>query len=136
MGVAMMTGIMAIFEMGLSLTGQSLLSAPLGPTTNTNLHNSSKAKNQNIVQTLSTVNFHNSVLANDLCDALQQVDGEPWSFIEKLEDDDYFFGACELTREGIYRNLVRENNSNQDMPYQLFTCVLEAGESKCSFEGR
>ena len=29
MGVVMMTGIMAIFEMGLSLTGQSLLPTPV-----------------------------------------------------------------------------------------------------------
>ena len=31
MGVVMLTGIMAIFEMGLSLTGQSLLPIPADP---------------------------------------------------------------------------------------------------------
>ena len=130
MGVVMMTGIMAIFEMGLSLTGQSLLPAPLsGYSANTQ----NKSKDAQIMQSLSTQAFDDSVLANGLCVSLQGVGGEPWSSIENLESDDYFFGSCELNRGGLERSIVRKNN-DEDMPYQLFSCALDAGKSKCSFE--
>ena len=132
MGVVMMTGIMAIFEMGLSLTGQSLLPAPLsGYSANTQ----NKLKDVRLLQRLSEEDFNKSVLSGGLCSALKEVDGEPWILIENLQSDNYFFGSCELNREGFYRSIVRQNN-DEDMPYQLFVCTLGTGKSKCSFEDR
>ena len=130
MGVVMMTGIMAIFEMGLSLTGQSLLPAPPSGYPQNSLN---KVKDAQLMKSLSTQAFDDSVLANGLCVALQGVDGEPWSLIENLEPDNYFFGSCGLSREGLERSIVRKND-DEDMPYQLFSCALDAGKSKCSFE--
>jgi hypothetical protein len=131
MGVVMMTGIMAIFEMGLSLTGQSLLPAPLsGYSANTQ----NKAKDARLLQKLYEEDFNESALASGLCSALKEVDGEPWIMIENLQPDDYFFGSCELNRDGLCRSIVRKNNDD-DMPYQLFSCALAVGKSKCSFEG-
>ena len=133
MGVVMMTGIMAIFEMGLSLTGQSLLPVPLsGYSANT--QNKAK-KDAKLLQELSEEDFNESALASGLCSALKEVDGEPWTLIENLQPDDYFFASCELNREGLYRSVVRKNN-DEDMPYQLFSCALAVGKSKCSFEER
>ena len=110
MGVVMMTGIMAIFEMGLSLTGQSLLPAPLsGYSANTQI----KAKDALLLQDLSEEDFNESVLASDLCSALKGVDGELWTLIENLQPGDYFFGSCGLNREGLYRSIVRKNNGAQ-----------------------
>ena len=132
MGVVMMTGIMAIFEMGLSLTGQSLLPAPLsGYSVNT----LNKAKDAKLLKKLSEEDFNKSELASGLCSALNEVDGESWALIENLRPDDYFFGSCELNREGLYRSIVRKNNDDY-MPYQLFSCALAVGKSKCSFEER
>ena len=130
MGVVMMTGIMAIFEMGLSLTGQSLLPAPLSDYSANDLN---KAKDARILQRFSEEDFDESVLATGLCIVLSEVDGEPWSLTENLLPDDYFYDSCELNREGLYRSIVRKNN-NADMPYQLFSCALGVGKSKCSFE--
>ena len=54
---------------------------------------------------------------------------------QNLQPDDYFFASCELNREGLYRSVVRKNNDD-DIPYQLFSCALAVGKSKCSFEER
>ena len=132
MGVVMMTGIMAIFEMGLSLTGQSLLPAP---SSRYSANTQNKAKDAQLLQSLSEEDFNESALASGLCSALKEVDGEPWTLIENLQSDDYFFGSCELNREGLYRAIVRKNN-DEDMPYQLFACTLGTGKSTCSFEVR
>ena len=132
MGVVMMTGIMAIFEMSLFLTGQSLLPIPEGDYSANSLN---KAKDAQLLQSLAGEDFNNSVLASGLCSALKEVDGEPWALIENLQPDDYFFASCELNREGLYRSVVRKNN-DEDMPYQLFSCALAVGKSKCSFEER
>ena len=107
MGVVMMTGIMAIFEMSLSLTGQSLLQAPLSAYS---ANTQNKAKDARLLQSLSEEDFNESELANGLCSALNEVDGEPWALIENLQPDDYFSGSCELNRGGLYRSIVRKNN--------------------------
>lgn len=130
LGVMMMTGIMAIFEMGLSLTGQSLLavypdeypeSAP------------NKNKDAALLKLFPQSSFSASVRVVGLCGALNQFDGQPWRLIPNLGEDNYFYGSCELSREGFHRSIVRENNT-PGMTYQLFSCVLAAGERKCSFE--
>ena len=132
MGVVMMTGIMAIFEMGSSLTGQSLLPAPVSDYPVNSLN---KAKDVQLLQSLSEEDFHNFVLASGLCSALKEVDGEAWSLIQNLQFDDYFFGGCALNREDFYRVIVRKNDDDDsEMPYQLFSCALSVGKSKCSFE--
>ena len=137
MGVVMMTGIMSIFEMGLSLTGQSLLPAPSIAYSKNSV---SASKDAAIMQSLPTQEFDNSVLASSLCDALKSVDGRPWSLIDNSAlKEDYFYGSCEVSLQSEsdkdikYRSIVRKND-DVDMPYQLFSCTLSAGKTKCYFE--
>ena len=144
MGVVMLTGIMAIFEMGLSLTGQSLLPTPADPY----LSNSSmKASDITLLEFLfdqkklkawdevdgveQEVEKTFSAVASDLglCVALNQIDDEGWSLISEGR----FINGCQLTR-GSHRAVVKENSDNGQMPYQLFSCALSGGNDQCSFE--
>ena len=130
MGVVMMTGIMAIFEMSLSLTGQSLLQAPLSA-----IQRIRKIKpKMHGYYRVYLEDFNESELANGLCSALNEVDGEPWALIENLQPDDYFSGSCELNRGGLSH--CCQEKIIMMIAYQLFSCALAVGKSKCSFEER
>ncbi|WP_226424538.1 hypothetical protein [Synechococcus sp. MU1617] len=133
MGVVMLTGIMAIFEMGLSLTGQSLLPMPVDSYF---ADSSIKESDIALLQSLSDeekllVNKKTfSELASDpdygLCGALNQLDVQGWSLI----GEGYFINGCQLNR-GSRRAIVKENPKNS---YQLFSCALSGGSDHCSFE--
>lgn len=144
MGVVMLTGIMAIFEMGLSLTGQSLLPTPADPY----LSNSSmKASDITLLEFLfdqkklkvwdevdgveQEVEKPFSAVASDqgLCAALNQIDDEGWSLISEGR----WINSCQLT-QGSHRRLVKENSDNEQIPFQLFSCALSGGNDQCSFE--
>ena len=143
MGVMMLTGIMAVFEMGLSLTGQSLLPVPPDAYF---LNGSMKTRDSTLLDAVSDeqtfLDVENektfSDLASDasvgLCDALKYIEDEEWSRIRNGEADDYFVGSCQLIREGAHRTIIRDNDGDSEMPYQLFSCALGSGESSCSFE--
>ena len=143
LGVMMLTGIMAIFEMGLSLTGQSLLPVPSDAYF---LDDSMKTRDSILLEAINDeqtfLDVENektfSDLASDanvgLCGALKYIEDEDWSRIRSGEADDYFAGSCQLIREGNHRTIIRENDGDSEMPYQLFSCALGSGESSCSFE--
>ena len=127
MGVMMLTGIMAIFEMGMSLTGQSLLSnAP------DKYDDNMKSKDAELLAGISKTSFNDAV--NDpligLCSALNGIESG-WS---PITGPGYWSGGCQLTIEPErpgdpkHRIIVRKNT------HQLFSCALGDGESKCSFE--
>ena len=118
----MLTGIMAIFEMGLSLTGQSLL------TNDPDKYLSSfgmKQLDAKLLVGMSKNGFNNSV-ANPsigLCGALNGI--EPgWS---KITKSGFWSGGCQLTK-GSHRIIVRKTT------HQLFSCALRDRATKCSFE--
>ena len=135
MGVVMLTGIMAIFEMGLSLTGQSLLPMP-----DDSYFADLSIKESDIAllvsmsdeETLLVDGKTFSALVSDpsygLCGALNQLDTKGWSLI----DEGYFVNGCQLNL-GSRRAIVKENPINS---YQLFSCALSGGADRCSFEGR
>ena len=121
----MLTGIMSIFEMGLSLTGQSLL--PSIPDTYVP---GMKSRDEGLLLGISGDNeevFKNSVAQNGLCSALGNIDSGTWELIE--EEGTFWEGSCQLT-EGSHRIVVTKDT------YQFFSCVLRPMKSKCSFEDK
>ena len=123
MGVMMLTGIMAIFEMGMSLTGQSLMpNAPNEYLKNQVMRN----RDRKLLERMSQSGFGERVLEKGLCEALEDIEGGSWSLIE---NSGYWEKSCQLSRpEDDHRSIVRKDT------YQLFSCVLSAGAAKCSFE--
>ena len=135
LGIVMMSGIMSIFEMGLSLTGRSMMPTPpdayLSDT-------SMKDMDIKLLKNMADKSFLDSVLNEGLCGALDKIDVGDWSLIS----EGHWANSCQLNR-GSRRVLVREEPGNKQMPYQLFSCAL--GEKKvwydkeleidrCSFE--
>lgn len=144
LGMMMLSGIMAIFEMGLSLTGQSMLPMPADPYFSDSsmkesditllefLFDQKKLKVWDEVDGVEQeVEKSFSALASDqgLCVALNQIKDEGWSLISEGR----WANSCQLNR-GTHRLIVREDPESEQMPYQLFSCVLSGGNNQCSFE--
>jgi len=136
LGILMMSGIMPIFEMGLSLTGRSM--APTPP--DAYLSDASmKDLDIKLLKDLADKSFSDSVLDNGLCGALVDATGEVgWTLIGQGN----WANSCQLNR-GSRRVLVREEPSNKQMPYPLFSCALSERNvwydeklkvDRCSFE--
>ena len=147
LGVAMLAGIMAIFDIGLALTGQRLLPPSADPYLN-NLE--AKIKDQNLLNLLPTglmdpVDSTNAIdeglRGTALCDALQasyeklpgissgdRIEGSMFP-----ENDAFWGGSCVISA-GIHRVLVRPGADGAEIPYRLFSCVLKGEAQRCSFE--
>ena len=126
LGVVMMSGITAIFEMGLSLTGQSMIPTPADQ------YFSNPAIQASEVQLLGSLAgpaFPGLVSSRGLCGALDVVDPAGWSLIGQGR----WANSCQLNR-GSHRLIVRQDLGNNQMPYQLHSCLLRGGNDKCSFE--
>ena len=78
LGVMMISGIMAIFEMALSLTGQSMIPAP-----SDKYLSSASMKNLDIklLDGMAEAGFPDSVISQGLCNALGEVDDREWTLI-------------------------------------------------------
>ena len=126
LGVMMLGGIMAIFEMGLSLTGQSMIPTPPDKYF---LDTSMKSLDTKLLQGLTDGAFPTSVLNQGLCAALKDIDREGWTLISEGR----WANSCQLNR-GSHRVIVREDTTNLQIPYQLFSCALKGGNNRCSFE--
>ena len=134
MCVVMMTGIMAIFEMGLSLTGQSLLP---NPPSKYLLNEGMKGLDAELYEHISNKDkrgVFSAVAVDDLCGALNSFEKGSWLPIDKGESNEHFVGSCQLTRSDSHRSIVRKSDDGDAESYQLFSCVLEEGASICSFE--
>ena len=142
MGVVMLTGIMAIFEMGLSLTGQSFLSMPADLyLADSSMKNMDKTllkylfdqENLRVVVEVGgvaqEVEKAFSAVASDqgLCAALNQIDDEEWTLIREGP----WINSCQLTRFP-HRAVVKASSDDGEMPYQLFSCALSGGNDRCS----
>ena len=126
LGMVMMSGIMAIFEMGLSLTGQSMIPTPPDEYLS---DVSMKAIDIQILDTLTDKGFPDLVLSQGLCGALEEVDPAGWNLISEGR----WANSCQSSR-GLHRVIVREDLESRQMPYQLFSCALAGGNNLCSFE--
>lgn len=152
LGMVMLSGIMAIFEMGLSLTGQSLLPIPADPYF---ADSSMKKMDQALLEFLfdqkklpvKGVDMAFSELVNNygLCDALNQIDDQLYPAQKNdwtLVSEGRWINSCQLNR-GSQRAVVKEDDEDRQMPYQLFSCDLSgkdiwadpvSGIYRCSFE--
>ena len=139
LGVVMLSGIMAIFEMGLSLMGQSMLPSPPDA-----YRESSEMKlvEKRMIGLLKDRNAVAQGLANQaLCDALLQSyaaqypgesAGQPDGRMPI--DQGRWIRSCQLNR-GSHRVLITPPDPGQDqMAYQIFSCALTGGHDQCSFE--
>ena len=126
LGMVMLSGIMAIFEMGLSLTGQSMIPTPPGEYFS---DASIKELDIKLLENLADEGFSYSVLSQGLCGALEEIHPSGWSLISEGR----WANSCQLN-QGLHRVIVREDLESQQMPYQLFSCALSGGSDRCLFE--
>lgn len=131
LGVVMLTGIMAIFEMGLSLTGQSMLPTP----PDKYLENAFNDADKKIILEL-LINREVYAGVNDgesLCKALRDF-GEDYGYELTPISGGYWKNSCSLNR-GSHRALVKlAGRSDVLTPNQLFSCHLNNNDELCSFE--
>ncbi|WP_413441867.1 hypothetical protein [Synechococcus sp. MIT S1220] len=148
LGIAMLTGIMAIFEMSLSLTGRTLIPAQEDPyfqavnfsaidrdflkLLNENSHLNAIGKNEKRSILCQKIESHIESLTKGKCPP--QVE---FCAIKDFKEDasvspgsDVPF-ACAL-RSLSYRVIV---NPGISQDYQLFSCILDGNDERCSFEG-
>ena len=139
LGVAMLTGIMAIFEMGLALTGSSLLPSPPDAYRADPLMKDSDVTLLNYLhdpekEVAGNEKFSDLVSKDGLCAALDFIDNEGWALIGLPEDPTplhyYWSEGCYINRENNHRVIVRENTSS----FQIFSCSLSFSGDRCPFE--
>ena len=126
LGVMMISGIMAIFEMALSLTGQSMIPAPSDKYLSSA---SMKSLDIKLLDGIAEAGFPDSVISQGLCNALEELDDQEWTLI----GEGRWANSCQQSR-GSHRIIISENLDNEQMPYSLFSCALSGGEDRCSFE--
>lgn len=170
LGVVMMTGIMAVVEMGLSLTGQSLLSKPDDPYRQNLVTNAVDKRDQQMLRLLhdeddldligrslqsaplcdqllcrsspsgtaycrpATNLVPANVLANDAGQRFPELAELTRAGVSPPDADGFLSNACAL-QVGMHRLLIQPDPNPRDdqIPYRLFSCVLE-GAPSCSFE--
>ena len=134
LGVVMLSGIMAIFEMGLALTGQTLLPVPPDDyLSNQSMKDADimfmKALADETTLLVDDKTFPELVSDEDLglCVALNAIDGPGWLLISGGR----FKNGCQrstLVGGLSHRVIVSEK------PHKLFSCALDAGSAQCAFE--
>lgn len=139
LGVLMISGIMAIFEMGLSLTGQSMMPTPA----DVYLQSAEmKLVDQRLLALLKNRSAVAAGLANDsLCKALldsysNQYPGQSAGLPDHRLPvaTGRWIRSCQLNR-GSHRILIMPPPPTQThMPYELFSCALMGGNDQCAFE--
>lgn len=161
LGVVMMTGIMAVVEMGLSLTGQSLLLNSNDPYRQNLLTNGVGKRDQKMLGILQDPAHLAAIDSDedddkDLCDKVLdriaiEVRSQCYPGGEYVEsqacdearllgdlvdaDDPKKFPACALQVDLVHRLLLQRDPDPEDsqIPYRLFSCVL-SDTSTCDFE--
>ena len=126
LGMVMLSGIMAIFEMGLSLTGQSMIPTPQDEYLS---DASMKAIDIQLLGIIDDEGFPDSVLSQGLCGALEEIYPAGWNLI----GEGRWANSCQSSR-GLHRVIVRKNLESRQMPYQLFSCALSGQNNLCAFE--
>ena len=142
LGVAMLAGIMAIFEMGLALTGNSLLRSPQDPY----LSNSAAQSEDRRWLSLLTddVERIRGTTGFSLCDELDAVYTERWVVTPWSRDtvrmpviEGAWAGSCLMNR-GLHRVIVRPPDPTDTgylaSKYSFYSCILQGGNDRCPFE--
>ena len=140
LGVAMLAGIMAIFEMGLALSGRSLLPAPV----DLYLSNDEvKAMDRKLLALLVDGEVSPGLLGSSLCaELISAYDNEhvptggvnPWLEDARMPlNTGDWAGSC-VINDGAHQVVVMPDPGHQAMPYQFYSCVRQAGDDQCSFE--
>jgi len=134
LGVVMLAGIMAIFEMGLGLTGNSLLPSPQDPyLTNMGV----KYEDKRWLGLLEDSDLSGTRL--DLCDALKDIYRNkyktfPWD--ESVTQGNGRWGRSCFMNRGVHRVIVRPPDpSYLGSKYSFYSCTLQGGNDRCAFEG-
>ena len=129
LGIAMLSGIMAIFEMGLALTGQSLLRLP-----EESYFDDITAKNidKNFIKNLYDGKWEKKFIDADpaisiSCSNLLSIDGYSWKPIERGA----FKGSCAVNSSN-HRILVERDADI--MSHRIYTCFIESDYDQCPFE--
>lgn len=134
LGVVMLSGIMAVFEMGIALTGRSLISAPPDAYSS---NDQAKTLDQNLLFLLSDGDLvPNGLEGPSLCNQLKlsyekkyPEEANLWIEDSKVPSDGWS-GSC-VMNNGAYRVFVRPNDSTAS--YQLYSCLIK-DDFFCSFE--
>lgn len=135
----MLTGIMALFEMGLSLTGESLF-----PLTQS-LYEAHPTARLREIQILSIIDkpgeLQSGLRGEVLCQEIQKAYREayrPETFSDVFVEDSRFLpddwqGSCRLN-DSNHRLVIRPLLASSTSPYRLYSCILD-GQTLCPFEG-
>ena len=129
LGVMMLSGIMAIFEMGLAVTGQSLLRSPEDVySADIVAKNLDKNFIQNLYDGEWEKDFKNATPPVAIsCTNLLEPEGYSW----KLLETGFFKGSC-AANNANHRILVEL--SSGVFVYRVYSCFVESDNGKCSFE--
>ena len=138
LGVVMLSGIMAIFEMGLALTGQSLIPS------STDAYLSDlvvKGTDQNLLRLLNDpTQVVQGLERISLCNAIKvayenqyPVNGIPWVVDSSPPMNNAWLNSC-VMNNGAHRVLILPNLVNPSSSYQFYSCVVADGEDRCPFE--
>ena len=141
LGVAMLAGIMAIFEMGLALTGRSLLPSPVDPYLS---DGEVKEMDQKLLTLLADrQQVPSGLLGTSLCGKVIAAYGaahvptggvNPWLQDAAMPvNTGRWAGSC-LMNDGAHHVVVKPDLSPGADPYQLYSCVLQGGDERCPFE--
>ena len=124
----MLSGIMAIFEMGLAVTGQSFLGAPID-----SYNNSLKDTDKKFIKALHSgwdEEFDAAESPLDPCNKLEEIE----EFNEYDWKDGLLSNSC-VTHNGNHRIIVQLNldSGDEGMKYRVYSCIIDIGQ-QCFFE--
>ncbi len=134
----MLTGIMAVFEMGLSLTGQSLLPISSDPYRG---DFEFRLRERQLLALLSDQDaFPRGLYGSVLCSRIQFMyhetylrEGASEFFVEdKRLHNDRWSGSCRMQYQN-HRLIISPQDQAESVSYGLFSCVLK-GSTVCYFE--
>lgn len=139
LGALMLSGIMAIFEMGISLTGQSMLPTP------SDIYSQDsdiKMSERRFIALLRNPTAVSQGLANQaLCAALvesysdQYAGQSAWQADHRMPiDQGPWVRSCQLNRGSHRIVIMPPDPGHSHMPYNLFSCIVASGYDQCSFE--
>ena len=139
LGIAMLSGIMAIFEMGLAVTGQSLIPSPVDAyLTDSNVKQMDRALLGLLSNPAPVVPA--DLVGTNLCNAIRSAYAEypssaqQFSFVEDSRSLGIAWQAawqdsCVMD-DGNHRVLIKLDGSS----YKFYSCVMDDRQDRCSFE--
>ena len=145
LGVVMMTGIMAIFEMGLSLTGQSLLPTPFDVYFDSPKDRGKcldgKCLDERLLKILANPDdVERGLSGQDLCDAINQAAPVQYSFGPIVNGKSPWDQGCQfetsyvLGKQTVSHKILVKPPDASLLPYELFSCTSIREGYQCSFE--